>query len=47
MIFGDWIKKSLYIKRGKVSLRTFVMAGVFSSVANDVIMRSGAASAAS
>jgi len=34
---------SLYIKRGKVSICTSVMVGVASSVANDVIMRTGAA----
>jgi len=39
MIFGDWIKKSLYNERSKVSVRTFVTAGVFSSVENDVTMR--------
>jgi len=38
---------SLYIKRGKVSVRTSVTVDVTSSVANDVIMRTRAASAAS
>ena len=36
---------SLYIKRGKVSVRSSVTLGVASSVANDVIMTTGAASA--
>jgi len=40
---GYWIHTSLYIKRGKVSVRTYVRTsvtvGVASSVANDVTMR--------
>ena len=35
---------SLYIKLGKVSVHSSVTLGVASSVVNDVIMRTGAAS---